>query len=320
MIDDIDTPAISGDLTLGIDIGGTKMSAALIDRRGTVVELRGADRPSVPDEMVTAPVELARDLMTDDVKAIGLGVAGLVRADEGVLVWGPNVVGTNVAFSANFEREFGLPTAVDNDATVAGLAETRVGAAVGYRHVAMVTIGTGIGGGWMVDGARYHGRGFAGEIGHMIVDVGGPVCACGQRGCWETLASGRRLDEMAREIAMADPDGLIARLVGETATSGRHLTDAAIQGDRRANLALVELAGWLAIGLANLIAAFDPEIIVIGGGLSRAGDLLLEPTRAALQKTVDGADHRVSTPVVGATLGEHAGVVGAGLLAWEECL
>lgn len=307
-------------LTLGIDLGGTKMALATVTSDGTIHELQTMARPSNARAMEHLPADIAASMVGPDVAAVGIGAAGLVAPDEGVLIWGPNVEGHQVKFKEIFEERLGLPTVVDNDATLAGLAETRVGAAVGYRHVAMITLGTGIGGGWMINGERYHGRSFAGEIGHMIVDVGGSRCTCGQRGCWETFASGRRLDQLARDLVAARPDGAVASLASGSTPNGRHLTEAAIDGDPAAVEALAEMAGWLGLGIANLVVAFDPEIVVVGGGVSRAGELLLEPARQSFLETLEGAEHRDPTPIVGAALGEHAGVIGAGLLAREECL
>ena len=308
------------EVTIGIDLGGTNMSAALVSRSGEILQHRTEPRPNTAAGMDWAPVELASSMISGSVGAIGLGVAGLVRADQGVLEWGPNVEGRRIGFRDLFERELGLPAAVDNDANVAALAETRLGAGVGYRHVAMITLGTGIGGGWIINAELYRGRAFAGEIGHMVIDVGGPMCTCGQRGCWEIFASGRRLDQAARDLVALKPGGTVAKLAADSPPTGRHLTDAALEGDRDAIDAISEMAVWLGVGIANIVAALDPEVVVIGGGVSRAGELLLEPTRRSFEESLAGADHRDPTPIVAATLGEKAGVVGAGLLAWEECL
>lgn len=302
---------------LGIDLGGTKMAAAIIAPDGSILQRRTVARPATGAAMFTEPVELASELIDESVGRIGVGAAGLVDWAEGTLVWGPNVAGEHVPFKDIFERTLQRPTAVDNDANVAGLAETRIGAARGCSHVVMITLGTGIGGGWMVGGEPYRGRNFAGEIGHVVVDVGGQWCTCGQRGCWETFASGRRLDQMARDLVATRPGGLVAKLAEGTTPTGRHLTDAALEGDWDAIALIEEMGTWLGIGIANLIAAFDPEIVVVGGGASRAGDVLLEPTRQSVVNSLEGSEHRPPTPIVGAELGEDAGVIGAGLLAFE---
>lgn len=305
-------------LTLGIDLGGTKMAMALVDAAGGIVDFTSRPRPATGEAMEFIPAEAAAEMITPEVRAVGIGAAGLVRAADGVLAWGPNVEGRQVRFREIFQAELGLPTVVDNDANLAALAENRMGAAVGYRHVLMITLGTGIGGGWIINGAPFHGRSYAGEIGHMIVDVGGPLCTCGQRGCWETFASGRRLDQMARDLAAARPSGLVAKLSGDDRPHGAHLTQAALEGDPDAASALSEMAGWLGMGIAGLVAAFDPEVVVVGGGVSEAGDLLLADTRAAFARALEGGEHRDPTPIVRASLGERAGVIGAGLRAWES--
>jgi glucokinase len=303
--------------TIGIDLGGTKMSAGLIEESGTVLEKVTVARPVDQVGMEEGPLKLAARLMQPDIAAIGLGAAGLVSWPDGKLVWGPNVVGRDIPFKDLLEESFGLPTVVDNDANLAALAEARVGAARGHDYVVLVTLGTGIGGGCVIDGAIYRGRSFAGEVGHMVVDVGGPRCTCGQRGCWETFASGRRLDQIARDVAAADPAGLTARLAESGPAAGVHLTEAAIQGDSPAVQAVAEMGTWLGIGLANLVALLDPDMVVVGGGAARAGNILLQPARDSMVAGLEGSAFRQPTPVVAARLGEDAGIVGAGLVAAE---
>ena len=308
------------DLTLGIDLGGTKMAFAHVDASGEIVEHLTMARPATAAEMEIVPVEVARSLLTPRIGAIGIGAAGMVDAEAGVLIWGPNVEGRQVRFRQIFEAELGLPTVVDNDTNLSGLAEARVGAARGYRHVCMITLGTGIGGAWVIDGRPYRGRGFAGEVGHIPVDVGGPRCTCGQKGCWETFASGRRLDQMARDVAAARPGGLVAKRARGGLPDGRHLTGAAMEGDPDAIEALEEMAWWLGVGIAGLVAAMDPEVVVVGGGVSQVGDLFLDAARESFREALEGSDHRDPTPIVCAALREDAGVIGAGLHAWESLL
>lgn len=303
--------------TIGIDLGGTKMSAGIVDESGTVLKKVTVGRPVDQAGMVEGPLELAAQLMQADIAAIGLGAAGLVSWPDGRLVWGPNVAGRDVPFKDLLTTRFGLPTVVDNDANLAALAESRVGVARGYRHVLLVTLGTGIGGGNVIDGRIYRGRSFAGEVGHMVIDVGGPRCTCGQRGCWETFASGRRLDQIARDVAAADPAGLTARLAVGGPAAGSHLTEAATQGDPQAAQAVAEMGVWLGIGLASLVALLDPEVIVVGGGAARAGDILLQPARDSIMAALEGSEFRRPTPLLAAGLGQDAGIIGAGLAAAE---
>lgn len=303
--------------TIGIDLGGTTMSAGRVEASGRILERVADPRPSEPEDMAKAPIELAASLMTPEVAAVGLGAAGLVAWPEGRLVWGPNVVGEQIPFATLLADAFDVPVVVDNDANFAALAEVRVGVARGLEHVVMVTLGTGIGGGIVIGGEVYRGASFAGEVGHMVVDVGGPSCTCGQRGCWETFASGRRLDQMARDAAAEHPAGLIARLAGQDTPSGIHLTEAAIHGDAEALALMRETGTWLGVGIASLVAVLDPQLVVVGGGASRAGDALLEPARRSLASTLEGASHRTPTPIAAAALGEDAGLIGAGLAAFE---
>lgn len=293
------------------------MSAGLIDESGAVLEKLVETRPADQSRMEQDPLELAARLMRPEVRAIGLGAAGFVRWPEGLLVWGPNVAGREIPFRDLLVARFGLPTVVDNDANLAALAETLFGAARGRDHVMLVTLGTGIGGGIVTDGKIYRGQSLAGEVGHMTIDVGGPRCTCGQQGCWETFASGRRLDQLARDETAAEPSGLTSRLAGAEPANGAHLTEAAMQGDARAGRALQEMGSWLGIGLANLVAILDPEVVVVGGGAARAGDILLDPARRSMSDALEGSVFRTKTPIVAASFGADAGMVGAGLAAAE---
>jgi glucokinase len=182
----------------------------------------------------------------------------------------------------------------------------------------MATIGTGIGGGLVSEGRLQRGRhGFAGEIGHMVVDPQGPRCPCGQRGCWERYASGSGLGWMAREAAQAGVAGRVVQLAGgdPEAVRGEHVTAAAGEGDAEAREVMARFAWWLALGLANLANVLDPEVIVLGGGMVSAGRVLLDPAREAFDRLVEGAGHRPLIPLVAARLGERAGAIGAALLA-----
>ena len=256
------------------------------------------------------------DSLGQPVVAVGVGVAGLVRFPS-TLVWGPHTPGIELDLGTALSERLSMPVLVDNDANFAAHAEAQVGSARGYSKVLMVTMGTGIGGGIWIDGDIYRGRGFAGEIGHMRLVPDGAPCACGQRGCWETVCSGRRLDELAADVAAAEPSGAVATLAGDGRASGRHLTAAALQGDRAALRAVEGVARWLAVGIANLIAVLDPDVVVVGGGIVGELEVLLEPCRPAVAELLEGSEHRPSTPIVAASLGQDAGLIGAGLAALE---
>jgi glucokinase len=211
----------------------------------------------------------------------------------------------------------GVAVRVANDATCAGWAEHLMGAAVGIGDVVMVTLGTGIGGGIVAGGRLIEGANrYAGEIGHMIVDPHGPPCPCGQRGCWERLASGSGLGRLGREWAVAGRAPRVVELAGgdPEAVRGEHVTVAAAAGDGPAVALMAELGWWLALGLANLTNVLDPGMVVIGGGLIRAGEVLMEPARRAFFGLVEGPDARVGLSLQPAALGEQAGAIGAALL------
>ena len=198
------------------------------------------------------------------------------------------------------------------------MAEHRLGAGRGCDHVVLVTLGTGIGGGLVVDGEVVRGaHGFAGEIGHMVVDPSGPPCPCGGRGCWERLASGGGLGRLAREAAAAGNLRRVVALAGgdPEAVRGEHVTRAAEAGDAEALAVVGELGRWVALGLANLVAVLDPERIVLGGGLAEMGELLLEPVRRGFDGAVEGGAARPPVQIVAARFGERAGAVGAAVLA-----
>ena len=268
--------------------------------------------------LLEALAGVARDVAGGGpVAGVGVGVPGLVDRG-GVLRFAPNLPGVaDMAIKADLEAALGVPVRVDNDATCAAWGERQLGAAQGYDDVVLATLGTGIGGGIVAGGVLVRGtHGFAGEIGHMIVDPDGPPCPCGQRGCWERFASGSGLGQLAQRAAS---DGRAARVLalagGDVSlVRGEHVSMAAAEGDAEALAVLADFGWWVALGLANLANVFDPQAFVLGGGLVEAGELLLEPVRAAFGQLLTGAAHRPAVDIVPASLGEHAGAIGAACL------
>jgi glucokinase len=252
---------------------------------------------------------------------VGVGVPGLVD-DAGVLRFAPNLsvsAGLEVGRLLS-ERLGGAQVVVENDATCATVGEWAHGAAAGVSDAVMVTLGTGIGGGVVVGGRVVRGaNGFAGEIGHMVVDPAGPECPCGRRGCWERYASGSGLGRLAREAARAGRLGAVVSLAGgdPEEVRGEHVTRAARAGDAQARTVLSEHGWWLALGLANLANIFDTGMIVLGGGVVAASGLVLEPVRRAFDEMMEGHHMRPPVQIVMAGLGDKAGAIGAALLARE---
>lgn len=258
------------------------------------------------------------DPVVDGNWTAGVGVAGLVTG-AGVVRASPNLPDVNeLDVAGGLSVRLGRRVTVDNDATCATVAEWRLGAGTGAGDLILVALGTGIGGGVVAGGSVRRGHnGFAGEFGHMIVDPSGPACVCGRAGCWERYASGAGLARMARE-AVADGGGAtMLELARGDADSlrGEHVEQAARAGDAEALALIEQFADWTAVGLANLTNAFDPEVIVIGGGLVGAADLFIDAVRRRFAESLYAPDHRPHPPVLIAELGEHAGAIGAALLS-----
>jgi glucokinase len=307
---------------IGLDVGGTKIAAARVGDDGSILATERVPSPaSDPGRLLEATVEAARAVRTDDVEAIGIGAAGLVESSTGILTYAPNLAWRNVGLAEHIGGALGLPAIADNDATVAAWGEYRFGAGRGSRHLLLVTVGTGIGGGIVTDGRIYRGaHGFAAEIGHIIVEPGGPLCGCGNHGCWEQVASGHAIERAGREAAERYPHSGIARLAEGVPdrVTGSLVTRAAQDGDDTARAILAKVGRRLGEGIAGLVNVLDPQIVVVGGGAVTAGDLLLEPARRAFVAAVEAPDARPAVPIVPAELGNDAGVVGAALLALEE--
>ena len=295
---------------IGIDVGGSKILAGLVAADGSVVEVRRASTPGRRDSPAVVEDALV-DVVTElravhDAKAVGVGAAGFVGLD-GTVRFAPHVSWRDEPLAESLTARLGLPVVVDNDANTTALAELRYGAAAGRREVLVLTLGTGIGGAVVMDGAVRRGaQGLAGEFGHLQVVPQGRLCPCGHRGCWEQYASGTALVRAAVEAGA--PDGV----------TGPGVTEAAAGGTSWAEAAFAEVGRWLGTGLAGLVAGLDPEVVVIGGGLSAAGDLLLDPARSALEDRLPGRRYRMVPAVVAAACGPEAGMVGAATLARES--
>jgi glucokinase len=292
---------------VGVDVGGTKILAVAVDaatRRPAGQPVRSTTPKLDADALVDAvavAVEAIEAAVGAPAAAVGIGLPGLVDTN-GTLAMGPHLPGfTQQRFKPAFEDRLGRPVHVDNDASCAVWAEHLLGAGRGASDVVMVTLGTGIGSGIVAGGRVIRGaNGFAGEPGHTVIDPDGPPCPCGRRGCWEQYASGTAL----------------ARLAG--GRSSEDVIAAATAGEPEATEVLGRFAWWFALGVANLVAVLDPEVVVVGGGLVEAGEVLFGPLRRAYVDLVMAGDVRPAVRIVPAELGERANAVGAGLLAVDQ--
>ena len=302
---------------VGIDIGGTKIAGALVDDAGQIVrEARTATPATNGDEIVQAVVDLVTELV-EGVEVIGVGVAaaGFIDADQSTIVYAPNLSWRNEPLKAKLEAKLDYPVIIENDANAAGWAEFRYGAGRTARHMAMLTIGTGVGGAVIVNSTMLRGGfGIAGELGHIRVVPDGLPCGCGARGCIEQYGSGTALLRNARELADsgAVEGARLRELQAEFGElSGDQVYQAILEGDPAALRLLAELGAWLGQTIASLSAILDPEIVVIGGGVSAAGELLLEPIRQSFLENMPAQGFRPELQIKAAEFVNDAGVVGA---------
>jgi glucokinase len=308
-------------LAIGVDIGGSKVAAGVVDDDGRVIDFERRETPGDDVEQTESViVEVVNVLATRHaVDAVGVGAAGWIAADHATVLYAPHLAWRNEPLRAALADRIPLPLVIENDANAAAWAEYRFGAAQGHKVVVCITLGTGIGGGLIIDGSVYRGAfGVAGEYGHMTLVPDGRRCACGNRGCWEMYASGRALARDAKELAADSPvaaAGMIALAGSVEALSGPVVTAAAQAGDAAALSICTTMGRWLGRGLASLAAALDPSVFVIGGGVSAAGEILLRPAREEFEHTLTGRGFRPAAAVTLASLGPEAGLVGAADLA-----
>jgi glucokinase len=307
---------------IGVDLGGTKMSVGVVDERRNVTYRSTAQSIGLEQDELIATLErelaAARDARPD-VAAIGLGIPCTIDQERGRAIMAVNLELADVPIRDLMRERLGLPVVLDNDANAAILAEHRFGAARGATNAVMLTIGTGIGGGLVIGGEVYRGSTGAGaELGHVVIDADGPPCQgnCPNRGCVEALASGTAIAREGLAAAEAAPDSALGRAVADGVTlDGKEVTDAALAGDPIAVGVLRTIGRRLGIALSSLANTFEPDVIVIGGGAIRAGDLMLDPARREL--TTRALLPMSQTPVAAAELGPDAGMIGAATMALE---
>ena len=305
-------------LAIGIDIGGTKVAAGVVDARGSVLDERRRQTPGNDPRAVEATiVDLVRELSTDHrVVSVGIGAAGWMDLSSSTVLFSPHLAWRNEPLRANLEKLLRRRVVLTNDADAAAWAEWRFGAGQGQSRLVCITLGTGIGGAMVMDGRVERGRfGMAGEFGHQVIMPQGHRCECGNRGCWEQYASGNALGREARELARANSpvaQELLRAVEGNVdAITGAVVTELARSGDAASRDLMDDVGQWLGLGLANLAAALDPGLFVIGGGLCEAGDLLVEPARRAFARNLTGRGFRPAAGISLAALGPRAGLIGA---------
>lgn len=318
-----------GPFILGIDLGGTKILSAVLDAEGGMLARDHSVTPAAkgPEAVIQAIVESVRraldqsGLTTSEIAAIGIGAPGLSNPETGILYTSPNLPGwRDIPLKGVVEKEFGRRSFLINDANAAALGEFHFGAGQGTRQFIYITVSTGIGGGIVLDGKVFTGStGVAGEVGHMTIDVEGPPCNCGNRGCWEALASGTALAREARaRISQGSPTLILEQAGGDANKVTAHSVHAAAeQGDALARELVARTGYYLGVGLANLVNIFNPEMIAIGGGVVHMGDMLLEPAyKTAEQRAFQQAYKMVRFRV--ARLGRNSGVLGAAAFARQQ--
>lgn len=307
---------------IGVDIGGTKIAAGVVDDQGRILAQTRRDTDASTAEAVDAGViDVVRELSAAyEVAAIGLAAPGFVSSDQSTVLLCPNLPWRDHPLRERVAAGLGtaVPIVVENDANAAGWAEFRFGVGRDVQDMLLLTIGTGLGGALVVGGRLVRGAyGVAAEVGHMRVVPDGHLCGCGLHGCWEQYASGRALVRSARTAAANLPESAVrmVELSGGAKIKGPAITTAAQEGDPLAISLLAELGRWIGEGSASVAALLDPALVVIGGGVGEAGDLLLEPTRAAFLGALSARGFRPEARIELAAMGNDAGIVGAADLA-----
>lgn len=305
-------------LTIGVDVGGTKIAGGVVDDTGNVLEKVKVESPAEDaDEIVACIGGMVRELGDQyRIDGVGVSAAGFIDAARATVMFAPNLAWRDENLKAKLERSVGLPVVVENDGNAAAWGEFTHGAAEDADDLLMVAVGTGVGGGLVLDGHLFRGAfGIAGEIGHIRSVKDGLQCGCGNLGCLEQYGSGTALVRRTIELASEDP-GAAAAVLGAAggdpeAIKGPMITRAAQGGDAFAQERFVELGRWLGEGVATLAAVIDPGVVVLGGGVSAAGDLLLDPMREAFEASLTGRGHRPIAQMRLAQLGNTAGLIGA---------
>ncbi|HWE91704.1 MAG TPA: ROK family protein [Pseudonocardiaceae bacterium] len=305
-------------LTVGVDVGGTSVRAGIVDKYGDLLDVTRTDTPaderSLEDAVVASVTELTG---RHRVAAVGLAVAGFVAEDQRTVRFAPHLAWRGAPVADRVAGRVRLPVVLEHDVNAAALGEYRFGAARGAKVAVMIALGTGIGGALLQEGSLFRGaHGVAPEFGHLRLVPGGRPCPCGKNGCWERYCSGTALATTAIELLARSPGG--ASLSHAGTITGRRVAAAARDGDPVAERAMAELARWLGEGLALIADLYDPDLVVIGGGVSESAPLFLDDARDHYAKALTGAGHRPLARIRSAQLGGDAAIVGAAIIAAES--
>jgi glucokinase len=308
-------------VVVAADLGGTNLRAALVDETGQVYARRERETPDDGPQVVAALADLLAQVAGASAAppvAAGIGSPGLIDSGAGLVVIAPNIAGfRNVALAGPVSDRLGIPVYVENDASAAALGEFRFGAGRGARHLLHATLGTGIGGGIVIDGRLYRGaRGFAGEIGHVVLDPAGPRCNCGSRGCLEALVSGVAFAARAKKLIQGGGHPVLLEIVGYREPTAEDLYAAAVAGDRQCEAEIRNGGHLLGIALGGLVNVLNPERVTLSGGLLNMGEMLLKPARDALFSIAYGPAS--GTELATTTLVDDAGLLGAAAVAFER--
>jgi glucokinase len=306
---------------IGVDIGGTKIAAAVVTPEGKILNEVRYPTQAVPPNRLTEIIARAISEVGEGFEVGGtcLAVPGFVLSAENKVIFAPNLHEIeNIPLHEEMGRRTGLRTTVENDANAAAWGEFRFGAGKDVDHQVFITLGTGVGGGVITHGVLLRGaQGAGGEMGHVTIDPTGPRCSCGNHGCLEAFASGTAIQRRAREVANDQPRSALGRLAIDRQVLGEDVTRLAREGDEAAISVLQATGRWLGIGLAGFVNIFNPEVVAVGGGASRAGDFILEPARKEVQLRARSPS-RDLVEINEATLGPESGVLGAAALARGE--
>ena len=309
----------STELTIGIDIGGTKVLGGVVDSTGNIIDsARRVTPPTGGKELITTIIEVVKEFKSKhEIAGVGISIAALISADQGTVVGAPNIANlSKLNFVAELKKEFNIPIIAENDANAAMWAEYKFGAARGFNPVMFFIIGTGMGGGLVIDDKLFRGaNGIGAEFGHMIVQQNGVLCGCGTKGCIEQYASGSALMRYAKEGITTNPakGKVVLDLAGGSVTglTGAILTKAALAGDELAIAAFKQQADWLGSACASFSLILNPAAIVIGGGVVDAGELFLAPVREAMNRYMPFAGTHTPPKIIAAKFGNDAGLIGA---------